>query len=70
MISATEYWKQRFGEEPKTTTDKLACAFASDYSREMWNSALDAACDITDDHYIDEDGNVYVAVSEILKLKK
>jgi hypothetical protein len=37
---------------------------------EAWNAALDAAAEITDDHYIDEDENIYVSQSEILKLKK
>jgi len=39
MKSAYEYWIEKFGEEPKSTTDKLACAFAAEYGREMYSQA-------------------------------
>lgn len=30
-MTATEYWKQRFGKEPKSDKDKLAVAMMQDY---------------------------------------
>jgi len=39
MKSASEYWKERFGEEPKSDNDKLMCAmmleYAEHYQEEM-----------------------------------
>jgi hypothetical protein len=32
MKSASEYWKERFGEEPKSDNDKLMCAMMREYS--------------------------------------
>lgn len=32
MKSASEYWKERFGEEPKSDNDKLMCAMMREYA--------------------------------------
>lgn len=32
MKSASEYWKDRFGEEPKSDNDKLMCAMMREYA--------------------------------------
>jgi hypothetical protein len=60
---------------PEEWQDKLEYVFIkqktiAEIQDEAWNAALDAAAEITDDHYIDEDENIYVSQSEILKLKK
>jgi hypothetical protein len=70
MKTAYEFWIERYGETPEYDSEKLAVAMMSEYGRDQWNAALDAAAEITDDHYIDEDENIYVSQSEILKLKK
>ena len=69
-MTATEYWTQRFGEKPKYTTDKLACAFSSDYGREQWNAAIDAVLKIDCDTMDDETGRLYIPVDVINNLKK
>jgi len=35
MKSASEYWKEIFGEEPKSDNDKLICAMMSEYAKEI-----------------------------------
>lgn len=32
MKSASEFWKERFGEEPKSDKDKLMCAMMREYA--------------------------------------
>jgi hypothetical protein len=76
-MKATDYWKQRFGEEPKSTTDKLACAMMSEYGREQWNDALDAAyalipleINLYGSNSLIMTANIHGYKDSILKLKK
>ena len=61
MKSAYEYWIERFGEIPKRDSERLACAFAAEYGREMWNQAIDDAVELMFNRQ---------EIDEVLKLKK
>lgn len=35
-MTATEFWKKKFGEEPQTDADRLATVMMQEYANEIW----------------------------------
>lgn len=42
MKSASDYWKERFGEKPKSDSDKLMCAMMREYAEYYYSQTQQA----------------------------
>ena len=65
-MTANDYWKQEWGEEPQTDSDKLAVAMMDEYGKQQYNQAINDAVNL----YIDTDVEEEYYPWKLEKLKK
>ena len=68
MKSATEYWKERFGEEPKSDNDKLMCAMMHEYAEHCKSHRLLRELRQMYLVNIDDGGQPKASIAEIMDL--